>query len=65
MATDDYNYAVFDIAREQPAFDRFTRHLGAGDRAPDAQLEDLATGEPVWLKPLWRRFAILEFGSFT
>ena len=65
MSSEPYNYAVFDMAREQPAFDVFPGHLNVGSRAPDAQLEDLETGEATWLKPLWRRFAILEFGSFT
>ncbi len=61
-----YNYAVFDLAREQPHFEAFPNHLHAGERAPDATLEDLASGEAVSLASLWREgVTIIEFGSFT
>lgn len=63
---DDYNYAVFDMAKEEPVFGEFGKSLHAGERAPSFALEDLATGEQVELRSLWSSgVAILEFGSFT
>jgi len=66
MTTDDYNYAVFDMAKEEPVFAEFSKSVSAGGRAPSFPLEDLATGEQVELRSLWKHgLAILEFGSFT
>jgi hypothetical protein len=63
---DDYNYGVFDMARENPAFDLFKSKLYVGERAPNFTVEDLDSGEPVELKSLWKNGpAIIEFGSFT
>ena len=62
----DYNYATFDIAREEPSFAAFGSRLHAGDPAPSFPLEDLNTGEAVEMTGLWARGpAVLEFGSFT
>ncbi len=62
----DYNYSVFDMAREQPVFAEFRNSLHVGERAPSFGVEDLATGEAVELSSLWKKnVAILEFGSFT
>jgi hypothetical protein len=62
----DYNYADFDMEREQPAFRGFPGGLGPGERAPDFPLEDLETGETVHLKELWaKETVVIEFGSFT
>lgn len=62
----DYNYAVFDMAQEEPHFLSFRDRLHAGDRVPDLSLEDLDTGAAVLMKSLWRSgLAVLEFGSFT
>lgn len=66
MDAEQYNYADFDIDREQPPFLAFRQHLPAGERATSYPLEDLATGETVELKKLWASGpAVLEFGSFT
>ena len=62
----DYNYAVFDMAKEQQPFLDFSNRLHAGERAPDFPLEDLETGAEVTLSSLWNRgLAVIEFGSFT
>jgi hypothetical protein len=61
-----YNYPDFNMAREMPPFEAFRNILHVGEKAPDYELEDLATGEVVSLKSLWREGpAIIEFGSFT
>ena len=67
MASEDYNYSTFDIDREQPVIDAFSDNpIRVGTRAPSFSLEDLAGGEIVEMKELWRHgLAILEFGSFT
>ena len=62
----DYNYATFDMAREEPPFVAFGNRLHAGEQAPAFLLEDLETGEAVDMATLWANGpAILEFGSFT
>ena len=64
--SDDYNYAVFDMERENPAFASFRNGLHVTEKAPDFPLEDLDTGQTVAMKSLWAKgLAILEFGSFT
>jgi len=60
-----YNYSVFKI---QPGeFEEFAESAPkATMRAPSIPLEDLATGETVEMKDLWKTgVTILEFGSFT
>jgi len=62
----DYNYKDFEMAREMPPFDEFRNSLFVGEKAPDFELEDLDTGQPVQLSSLWKSGpAIIEFGSFT
>lgn len=62
----DYNYDTFDMKSEEPSFSAFPAHLKVGERAPDAVLEDLETGEPVSIRRLASSgVAVLEFGSFT
>ncbi|MBL4689115.1 MAG: hypothetical protein JKY37_31270 [Nannocystaceae bacterium] len=62
----DYNYTVFEMAREQAPFDAFKRGLFVGDRAPSFPLENATTGEVVEISSLWARGpAVLEFGSLT
>ena len=67
MASDDYNYSTFDMDREQPVIEAFADNpIRVGSRAPSFPLEDLAGGETVDMKDLWRRgLVIVEFGSFT
>ena len=63
---DAYNYADFDMQREQPPFEAFPNHLHAGQRAPDFALEDLEGGATVRLAELWAEAPlVIEFGSFT
>lgn len=63
---DAYNYSVFDLRAEAPAFESFQKTLHVGERAPGGVLEDLINGDSVTLKSLWLQGpAILEFGSFT
>jgi len=62
----DYNYDIFDLAREEPAFQAFPERLKVGDRAPNTVVEDLATGESTSIRHLASSgVAVLEFGSFT
>ena len=67
MKPADYNYADFDIKREQPSFDDFpSLPLRPGTRAPSFALEELDTGASIEMKSLWREgLVIIEFGSFT
>ena len=63
---DEYNYADFDIVREDQPFVAFKGMLPVGDRAPSFALEDARSGETVQMRSLWKNGpAILEFGSFT
>lgn len=62
----DYNYAVFDMARDLPDFEAFKKRLPVGERVKDYPLEDLSTAEQVSLASYYKRGpAIVEFGSFT
>ena len=62
----DYNYAAFDMAREEPPFREFPRRLLVGEQAPGFPLEDLDTGGTVEMAALWEHGpAVIEFGSFT
>ena len=65
MRNDSYNYSVFDVSATE--FLDFARHAPKVTmRAPSFTLEDLATGEPVQMKELWKDgVAVIEFGSFT
>ena len=67
MTPEEYNYAVFEMGREQPVIDAFSGvPLHPGTRAPSFSLEDLDSGERVEMKELWRHgLVIIEFGSFT
>ncbi len=64
---DAYNYKTFAPTDEDmEKFSRFHEAPNAGTVAPDFPLEDLATGETVHLKELWKRDAvIMEFGSYS
>jgi hypothetical protein len=67
VKVEDYNYAVFDLRREEPKIQAFCDFpLRPGGRAPSFALEDLDGGGTVEMKELWADGpAILEFGSFT
>ena len=61
----EYNYAIFDMAAEDPHFAAFADGLHVGDAAPTGALETL-DGGTVSLDSLWSTgLAVLEFGSFT
>jgi len=65
MTSKDYNYATWGHGSE--SFEDFA--TGAPlvtSRAPSFSVEDLASGESVEMKDLWRKgVTIVEFGSFT
>ena len=64
--TDTYNYATFDLEREDPAFDEFRGVLHAGGRAKSYSLTDAHTGDKLTLSSMWRAGPVLmEFGSYT
>ena len=63
---DDYNYAVFPPEDDVQAFRDWPEHLKAGARAPDPELVDLESGDPVRLSDWTRRgLTLIEFGSLT
>jgi hypothetical protein len=63
---DSYNYSVFDMAATDPWFADFSNRLHVGERAPSFAVEELASGESVAMKSLWKDGpVIIEFGSFT
>jgi hypothetical protein len=62
----DYNYAVFDLQKENVHFASFKQQLHVGEHAPDAPLERLDDGETTPMSALWANGpAVIEFGSFT
>ena len=65
MKPEDYNYSVWNPGSE--SFEDFaTKAPQVTSRAPSFPVEDLATGEAVQLKDIWRKgVTIVEFGSFT
>jgi hypothetical protein len=67
VKVEEYNYAVFDLGREEPKIQAFSEFpLRPGGRAPSFALEDLDGAALVEMKELWAAGpAILEFGSFT
>lgn len=65
MSATDYNYDVFTGGQED--FLDFAMHAPkATMRAPSFPVEELATGETVDMKNLWKSgVTVIEFGSFT
>jgi hypothetical protein len=62
----EYNYPNFPLDMCQEDFARFAQVLKAGDRAPDGELTDLATGRRVRLSSYWNQGPlVIEFGSLT
>jgi hypothetical protein len=60
---ESYNYAVFEGTE---SFLPFRTVLHVGDRAPDGQLIELNSGQPVRLSDCWRdQDVLIEFGSLT
>ena len=62
MSATDYNYDVL-----QQDFLDFAMHAPKVTmRAPSFALEELATGETIEMKDLWKKgVTVIEFGSFT
>jgi len=65
MSSSDYNYDVFTGGQED--FLDFAMHAPKVTmRAPSFALEELATGETIEMKDLWKKgVTVIEFGSFT
>jgi len=65
MDRTQYNYGEFVVSPGE--FLEFGEHAPkATMRAPSFPLEDLATGETVQMKDLWKTgVTVMEFGSFT
>ncbi len=65
MSEQPYNYSVFDVSPSE--FVEFATHAPKVTmRAPSFPLEDLATGETIEMKSLWKEgIVVMEFGSFT
>ena len=65
MSATDYNYDVFTGGQED--FLEFAMHAPKVTmRAPSFPVEELATGETVEMKNLWKSgVTVIEFGSFT
>ncbi len=65
MSATDYNYDVFTGGEED--FLDFAMHAPKVTmRAPSFALEELATGETIEMKDLWKKgVTVIEFGSFT
>jgi hypothetical protein len=65
MADQTYNYSVFDPSPNE--FIEFATHSPKVTmRAPSFPLEDLASGEQIDMRDLWKsQIVVMEFGSFT
>lgn len=61
-----YNYPSFPPESDVEHFQRFPEIVKVGTRAPDPDLTDLDTGEPVQLSEMTKQgITVLEFGSLT
>ncbi len=66
MDPDTYNYAVFPAEDDVEVFARFAEHLKVGQRAPDVELIDLESSQPVRLSSFTTSgLTVVEFGSLT
>lgn len=65
MDQSQYNYSEF-VASPNEFLEFAERAPKATMRAPSFPLEDLATGDSMEMKDLWKTgVAVMEFGSFT
>ncbi len=64
---DCYNYATFPSDDDPELFAAFFEHLKPGEAAPDPELHDLDSGEPVRLSEVTKQQAltVIELGSLT
>ncbi len=61
-----YNYPVFPLDLDMPDFRVFPEVLKVGQRAPNGELIDAASGTAVKLSSYWRSGPlVIEFGSIT
>lgn len=66
MSEDAYNYEHFPPDMDDAVFARFPSVLRVGERAPDGEVFELATGARRPLSAYWReRPVMIEFGSVT
>lgn len=65
MSDTKYNYPVFEVSANE--FINFAKNAPKVTmRAPSFRVEDLATGETIEMKSLWKEgIVIMEFGAFT
>lgn len=62
----EYNYRSFPRDLDMATFEAFPDLLRVGERAPNAEVVNAATGEPAKLSRYWRNgAAVIEFGSIT
>ena len=62
----EYNYESFPLDMQQSDFAAFPDFASAGDKAPDGELIDVATGQTVRLSDYWSDGPVMvEFGSIT
>jgi len=65
VSTQEYNYSVWE-SDDDKFYDFAAIAPQVTSRAPSFPLEDLATGDTVEMKELWKKgIAVIEFGSFT
>ena len=63
---DTYNYKTFPRSMAGAEFTDFPEFLHVGQKAPDGELVDVATGQNVWLSDHWQNGPLMvEFGSIT
>ena len=61
-----YNYDKFPLNMTADEFTNFPDFLHVGQKAPDGELTDAATGERVELSDYWKNgLLVVEFGSIT
>ncbi len=64
--TNTYNYATFPTEDDVDYFSAFWELLKPGERAPDVELIDLASGATTPLTEITRQgLTIIELGSLT
>ncbi len=62
----EYNYGTFPLNMTAEGFADFPEFLHVGQKAPDGELVDVATGQTVRLSDHWRNGPVMvEFGSIT
>lgn len=66
MVHEPYNAITFPVDSDVEDFQRFPDIVKVGTTAPETELTDLSSGQPVRLRDVTRQgITILEFGSLT